>query len=756
MMSSLLISESLNQHISQNIYLQLLQNYPLALTETLEKFKVRVYMHDNGEEKVIYPTETEFYSHLNLVILFFIATCDGDITKIYQYIDNVKDRSAYCDWPFSFLSNIEVAFDLATRFQHHDIAKFLMHHITLERQKYHLYYAELMSSFMELPKLYKLKSFTVNQNLFLSSIDMQLFKNNKIKIDIYYHSAYQYPFIEEIEINLGGETQPNHCVRFTYDCILQNEKEIRYQTSKLWDALNKLQDGNFEELQTVIDVFFDDIKNNFPASEPISNNICHRTSNFIDFLMHEAIFNGDEEKIMALLKLGANPNSYFANKSILRHALYPPAESVDDFILPMLLDKSGMIVERRKKLLRLTRAIEYLFEYGVDPFFQGEHLLQDMINTNEWESHFAEQMRKESPSLYDFHDDEHDHLVQNFYQNIIRLLPATEKSWQWMKIHPQYAQSTLGLAILDTNLRMQKYISRKTKNYVAPLEHDHNTKNGSFSFLLKDGPKISIETHEISTLNEQQREMLAHFFATQSSVSVKGKSKKSYFKDELNKHAGVTFVDVIKLNNEIAGIYVYEYINAKLNNKSTFIHYIKLVAARLEDYPELIKFIILMRSFVCRTPTYNSISFAEIASEFGFSLGANLKRYPTHQLSEINMEELGNLVKGVEPVKLDNGYYYLPDGMTVANDANRSQPSSALITLSLLSRKTFNANYYRSGHALCVAFLNDNENFQRFKKTVLPIFGQEIFCKLFSHYAKPVNEFLSTSGIPSMPIRPKL
>lgn len=711
---------------------------------------------------------------------FYYAAWKGDLIGVHEYIENCVLAS--------FPERDQAALDLAIRFGHQHIVKYLIERLTKRVKK------ETDQSMMSLVQasVYKRVTLEFNQNEFYYDVTLEIHKNNKIQLYICFYTDYQFHFLKDVLVGFKWRRNQDHFF-LEYDYAIDRETEIRSNLLEICMALNQLKKENFNKLFVGLEDFFACARNNFPIENSIifdRKNDVYQFSNFMDYLLYQASIEFDYKKMMTLLRHGANPNSFFSNDSILetvlnlgvgtargnafvdtrtflkdtaplfisnkaqisravdallKHTEKPFSDhELAVYFLKMKLDDEAKAFVNQFKLLarklftekiiknlsRAKRTLEVLFEYGANPFAQSKTMLHHLI-------------KHEDVSTNSF--------AKEFYRDAVTLLPASNQSWRTMLIHHGFTQSLFAKVILDVNKKMQSLIDQQ--KYIVDID----TMQNYVAFNLKNESKVSIETKSVQSLSENQRLILAQFFEAQSNILIDQKQKSEYFENELKGHAGKTFVDIIKLDNKIVGVYVYEYIKATLNGKPTFIHYIKLAAAKLEKCPELIKFIILMRSFVCHFPNYNSVSFGEAASEFGFNLGSNLKRYPAHQVDEIDIEELTGIIKNVKPVKLDNEYYYIKDGMSVPHDPRQSQKSSALITLSYLSRKTFNAEYYRPGHALCIAFLNNDENFQRFKSAVLPIFGEQVFMKLFSYYAKFVNEFIATpTHEKTIPMRAKL
>lgn len=646
--------------------------------------------------------------------MLFYAIWKGDITEVHNYYRANRLKH--------YPPREEAAIDLAIRFERKDIAKFIIEYLNNG-------YKKNIEKFPPGAPAYK-KVIPVKfpKNEYFNKISIFLEFDNDIYFDICVHTKNQQLYLREA---LSGWKYSDYDrrIRLKHSYTSQTEDEIRIYLANICKALNKLKQENFSELEASLELIFDYAKNNYPVTN--SNRYKHRISNFIDYLLFDAANNFDYKKMMALLQYGADPHSYFDRNPILQAALFDGASSAVSQAKHQTDNETSLFTQvANKNLKKAERVFDLLLEYGADPFLKRKNILH----------HLACHLYFSSNKL-----------ERDFYLNTVRkLIPVSEQALNCMFIHHEFTQSV-------TN-KIQSFFNQR--HYVDTIETARHQASQNADFHLKDKSILSIETHKVKDLSSNQRKVLAQFFAAQPNILVDKINKADYFEKELGSHPDTTFVDTIRLRNKqgnkLVGVYVYEYINTKLNNKPTFIHYIKLTAANLENCPELIKLIILMRGFTCAVPGYDSISFAEIASEFGFSLGANLKRYPTHQVPEINMKNLVRVVKNVEP-ELHGQYYYLKDEMSVSQNFNENINSSALITLSHLSRKTFNSEYFLPGHALCLAFKNDSDNFENFKKAVLPVFGEQVFNHLFSYYAKSVNEFIVTSSCEeAMSMRAKL
>lgn len=504
----------------------------------------------------------------------------------------------------------------------------------------------------------------------------------------------------------------------------------------------------------------------------------HRQSNFIDFLLYKAVIVFHPKLIRLLLKNGANPNSYYDNQSILDLIIVSSnVLACKEIVIKKTYDKRifdfsnvsyfvrfsdwSWNFDEDEKILTPVKVVKYnlkklydalaiFLEYGAEPFCKRQNLLKFIILLDNT-----------------FHEP---HLLSDFYLKIIRLLPVSKKAYKIMQTPPRFAQPMIADAVLHVNQQMQIYLNKR--RYIEGLKTGRSREGKNFVefYLKKNNAVISIETRRIDELSAAEENLLVQYFVQKSHIQIKGKSKEEYIKDEMKAKSGVTFVDIIRNRNAILGIYIYEYINTNLNNTPTFIHYSKLAVADInEDCPDLIKLIILIRGFACTLSGYTSITFAEIASRFGFALADIMKCDPKYVIPKINMKDILNIVKGMQLDPGENGCYYIKDNMSVENclrqntenpnvavHSKKSKNKSALVTLSILSQKSFISEYYREGHSLCLAFLNNIENFEQLKNNIT-ILGGEDFSKLFSYYAKSVNEFiLNSANNVCAPIRSKL
>lgn len=673
--------------------------------------------------------------YIKVIDYFFYAIWKGDRKKVFDMVAGMP------------LEIVEVALDLAIHFHHEELATFfkiLATEMIECREKNH--FEDLMEEEEEenVASIYKRFKFSFDLNEFFNSISIQLHACGTLALKINCHIYNQEVYVRKILSKRQRQyyLDCSDSLRCFYNIFEIDNDVIRHEFREKFTALNQLQNENFDPLYEALEVLLADARNGFPISDtPVvyefdEYNFSYRRSTYADYLLYKAVVMGDSDRLITLFQAGADPNSYFNNKPILIAALSTAFKVMDE----VSAKENNINLARYKTVKHLTkliRSVEIFLENGVDPFLGNDSLLHELIFIKKYRLNYEP--------------------YNNFFQDIIHRLPITEKMWRSILIHYKLTKSVVAKILLETNKKMLVILNKN--RYVDEVE---NQKQGNVVFYLKDEVgkiSLSIETHHVSGLETNLRNTLEQFFVAQSNIAIEENQKIKYLENELKSHSGTTFVDIIRFKNEIVGFYIYEYINTNLNSKPTFIHYLKLIVASLERYPELVKFIILMRSFACTLPGYTSISFAEIASQFGFCLGADLKRYPAHHVPEIDIKQVISIVKNEKPKekpKISQTYYYFKEKMSVPENVNKVKTSSALIRLSHLSRKTFNSEYYLPGHALCIAFLNDNENFQRFKKAMLPVFGEEIFSKLLSYHVKSVNDFIITSGNLNSSLKPRL
>lgn len=737
------IAKSLNDNVSNDIYSYFLHNNP-------KRTKYQEYQ--------FVPTIHVF--HENPLPLLFHSIWKGDLDMVHEFYRNVTSEKFYISYDI-FEANSpsrvdvdiapvnEAALDLAIRFNQTHIADFLMR----KNNQISHHFFELKAFDHKKQGLYKRKIFKFNQNEFFQEIMLELYHNSDIKIKVFYRSQVQYYHI----IRAVRETRTPGLLKNKYNyydhnfvCFennyLKKLNKIGPSFRGLLTALSTLSNENLFDIHLTLDSFYQDIENNFPAfEEPLPQSIhSYRLTTYIDFLMYEAIINNDYIKMRDLLRRGANPNSLFFNRSILYS----------------VLDRTGSL-ESRKDLANLKELAGVLLEYEADPSIEDlVHLDSKVIEEHKDHLEFLNNCGLDSGSfLHAAHINKTKKfpLIHGFYQDVVRLFPVSEKSWKCMRNHPRLAQPLLAEAILRVNQQMQNVIERK--RYIKELE---KRESNVIAFNLERG-SISIETRKATDLGKDE-EILAKFFEQQTNISTKGMSKVAYFLNELKAKSGVVYVDIIKKDNMLVGVYLYEYIKTNINNIPTFIHYSKLITSSLKDCPDLIKLIILIRGFACKLPGYTSITYADVVSHHGFTLADIMKRYPTHYIPGINIDDILEVVRGmpVKPDKVINDCYYFKDDMSVDTASttkvvrfNKQSESEKLITLGDLSRASFFSYYHQPKYSLSVAIPNNDENLQRLKQTMLPVIGDQNFLKLFSYYTKSVYEFVA-SNTPSATIRSKL
>lgn len=742
---------SLNHNINSDVLLYLLDYYypRFDQNEEDELYLLDVLGFDSLEIEFIDKTHTSYLS-LCAIHLLFHWVSKGNLSKLLTALERCKKFTSP-----SFVSIIEVALDLAIRFKHDHIIEFLITHLDIERNKLA---EELLKTAMFDYRggrtVYKNFSFNF-ENEFFSHIQIKLCNNNKILVQIHSQTALQLPYLEKALSEFGGKKPwliP--LIEIKYDYSVQRcLNKIIHHFDKVCAALNSLQNENFTELRdTLTNLLLDAIMVD-GLSEPNIFHYTHRMSNFIDFLLYKAVITHDKEKTILLLSMGANPNSYFDNKSISNHTLmsgvFLAAEKTRSIDLTPQESKKAL-ANKRKRLSKLRGVFKTLLEYGCD-LFEQENLFNFIMHCldpySNGETYFYH-LHSDSTSLF-----EKNLYVKEFYIDIIKLSTVSEKSWKHIPIHWKFSLLGIPQTISTLNQEMQRFLSQK--KYIRQLKVNPENKTISID-LSKE--LLTIKTCAVESLKEEEKIILAIYFAAQEKVKTGGENKLDYFLSQLEPAAGKVYIDIFTLTNkstettQLAGVYVYEYINSNINDKPTFIYYMKLAAAKLPHCPGLMQMLALLRGFSCTIPDYTSVSFGEAASHHGFALANILKRYPTHHIPGINIKDILKVVyKGknsdevIAPETTKSKYYYLKDNMSVDQPLNKSIYTNNLVTLFSLSAKTYEKIYKHPGHSLCVLFLNDEENFLRLRRNIFPDISNNDFAQLLSFYTEATQEFFANT-----------
>lgn len=722
--------KSINQSISLSVYQRLLELYYSKKTD------------DKGDEPYL-----------------FHSLWKGDLDEVHEFYKRQIIGSIGFKWNFEWNRiRDEAALDLAIHLGHKHIIIFLS-----EEYERNEYLIEINRNDLDTSENNEMKQsfhFEFNQNEFVHDVNILLSRDNTISLEITYFTHLQYPYLQETFSDLKGMNLSTTSylgmgqygspmsLDFHYKYTPQNENDICLHFSQICAGLNQLTNEKVDKLSFALTNLFEHAKNDLAIAKSQNQptypqlTTSQRFTSFIDYMIYDAAKTFDHKKMRTLLRYGANPNSFKDRTSILCLVLL---YGVDRVIKLAMLRASFNEQQFLNDLAKTRKVFEVLLEYGADPFLiflDKKNFLHRLIDYDRLCDPATFTRNHLHPKAH--HLIRKDRLLREFFRDLVYLLPTSEKSWKSILIHHRFTESLIVKSILTVNQHMRTVANKK--NYISNVLTEQTINHQCINFNLRNNNKISIETRKANDLSAKEYKTLEEYFEKESKTQVCG-SKSEYFKNEMTSNAGTTFVDLIKINNNLAGIYIYEYINVNLNDRPTFIHYVKLVVAdKLKDSPNLIKFIILLRGFCCTIPNHIKLTYADVATHHGFALADIMKRYPTHYIPEINMDDIISVVQKGKKLDIKNEAYYLKnEQLRASKDVEIKTSTSDLVSLSFLSCKTFATKYHIPDHSLCVAFLNDKENFQRLKDAILPIIGSQYFFKIFSFYAQHVNEFVLSS-----------
>lgn len=636
------------------------------------------------------PQTTMVLSH------YFEAIKAGDLLRVKQWF---LKRS------FSSRSIDESAWDLACLQNRPDIAQVIQEQMAKDSAR-----EQALFGTLDQKGPYKRTYLRFDNTHFFRYL---LFETNKdfFFLQTGYNTQMEAPFVQKALQHLDGKAFSDR-MYFHFFLNEHSREDIRQRVIETVDCLLALKKKDGTEIDflhmrpvlTALEIGFVDASLGFPPhDEPLVSHGEQIPNTYEGYEMYEAAAHADYERILALLRAGADPNARFNATTALQTAAHLGTEYVFNRYSPYTEDI---------RYTNLLATIKLLLEHGADPGIENhdETLMEFLVR-------YSQFVKPE---------------VQAMYQEIIALITVHKQARKHILVHPDVVDSPLSRRVQQANDEMDK------KTQPNPCIASVIKYGEILSLLMLDGELLKIESRKIDALDEAEYEILFQYFNTQKSLHIEsGISKRDYFDSLMRIYSGTGYVEMIWHRGQLKGYVVSNVISTVVAGNATTIYYAKLALAQLpSSYAGIMKAMLFMRGFSWRNEESNQevITFYEAASARGFGLSDIINRFPTVPVLKESMPEiLSQVYEGYSSeIEMHQGAWYVKDAMRV--DEPQERFSQRWPTFSSLVRDNYQAIYQRSGWAMAMAFPNDEDNYDCFQKQLIPLIGEEAFNALLAFY----------------------
>ena len=641
---------------------------------------------------------------------FFRAISEGKSENVAKWLSGRLVNWRACD---------EAGLDLASRCNHTAITAMLKKHLDTEAATQE---EKTKKSYQKAGIYDRAELHFDREYYYFNKILFETNLNKSATLYVCYKTQLEFPFLRNALAKLDSSEGPNYLF-FTYDLNKQNQAQIFTHLQSVLMALIQLKKKNGAEIATDafdrifagLEAFFIDAEQEFPDENYLLRNKLFQREKkslqtFTDFELYRAASRFSSKDMHELLRSpSADPNSRFDSATILHIAASLGANNA--FVTT---DVSVMA----KNAAQVLETIDYLLVKGADPALEthGETLMEFLIRDFQY-------IKKE----------EHKELYKKIIARLTVNLPFSNLK-PHVLVHPSVAGSSLSKTVIAVNDEMKNISQRK------PYISDVITTPGAYSEFtlhMTDGSKINVKSKEVANLTDEEYEELYQFFEPRCPLCPTSNiNKKEYFDSLISARAktGASFVETIRQNGVLKGIIVYEMISTQRDHKNENIYHVKLTLANVNQYLHLMKLLTYLRGFAFYHNHPNDINYTycEPVSARGFATADIFRRFPESlELKNVMRDLIATVYSNKVVLEHVNNCYYVKDALDIENE---DVSATDKINFSSIERNIYKNIYHRRGHALCVASLNDEENYQRLIKLLAPLVGSQYF-KLQSFYS---------------------
>lgn len=520
-------------------------------------------------------------------------------------------------------------------------------------------------------------------------------KTGELKLSLRIVTELQFPFFKDYLSPLGIHVDPSS-VSHTYslkeqslDLILKHLNLTLMALKDLVIALNKdpsLIENAMPRIFEMCIASLNDFKTNYPEENYLIRTQAYQPknnypANYEHYLLYKSIVEHDVPFVEALLKRGVDPNIPYYNIPMIKCALYHATNTI----------KNDPLTGAK----RVIDTVKWLLSYGADTTAEKDHIGDSALEY-----------------LVRYHDingkNENISLVQSVYQQLIKLVIATEKQIKIL-VHPSLLTHPLGQLMAYGNQRIIKRYSAPPSMYLPQRVDDH-----TLLVPFNKNP-LQVVTKTNHTLSDQELLALFDLFCEdfQFDAQTPSDQKIKCFACIIAAHHETTTIDLVYHHGRLVGYNITEMIPTDFGS----IYFVKVTHAKPElmAYPGLMKLLSLWRGFFHQYTSGKPVfTFYEAASLNGYLAAKAFRFFPKYQSEELQkrMEMILAQVYGSgEKVLLQNGRYYLED-MVLVN----AKPKP--VKDGWFERADLESELYQKialpFYSLLVMFENSAENLQAF------------------------------------------
>lgn len=656
---------------------------PTFLSENVRPL-LRPVFADLPEQKPVFVCQT--------VDDLFTAIGAGWADSVIHWLDNRL---------INFRAIDEAALDLAVQKNHFHIAE-----LFLDEMKHEETIQEAMQKKpLESSDLYNRVRMDCESEHHFNVILFETFFSGKAMITLCYNSPLMKPYLAPL-IPFSSNHFDDR-MYFNFYLEEESEADIYIRAYRILNCLTEISSVQFDKILRALDEFFVDARMGFPGGNYFARHGEFRSqkrksATYVEFQMYRAAWELDCNKMFDLLRNGADPNATFDDSSILYHvAMY----GTDKVFKPKEIER---VNENYKAVLDL---VEMLLQYGVNPGVtkHGRTVADSLV-------YYEQSVVKEE-------------LKKQLYRDIIKRLSAANRLASPMPVHPSLGALPMARTIMTANEIMEK--RRNKESYIRNVMAYAMPAVNVLHLNMRTGHTVRIESKKLTVLSEAERNEMFEFFKSNFKLPP-DISAEAYWKMTLTPNKGKIVVDIVRQRDAIIGLVLTEIMDAELSDKPT-IYYSKFTIGRLNEYPGLMKLIMLARNFADKEEKKESYSFYEATSASGFAIGGDIKQFPAHIAAGAVLPQLVKRVYGAdETIVEENGVWYLKDPVIAAEDHS---DDTEFKNPSVLLRKTFRKVYQKPGYTLLMCSENDAQNRQAFTDSLALLIGIENIKTILNSYA---------------------